>query len=443
MTKKKQYAIVGSGHRGTEFWGKALTSQGEKFNAELVALVEPNSLRLQQAQTLMGSHVPAFSDLSGLFGAKHVDGLIITSPDWTHDKYILEGLDANVDVISEKPLTIDSVKLQNIITAVNKTEGHLRVSFNYRYAPYATQIRQFLASGDLGEVTSVNFQWFLDTIHGADYFRRWHRRKHSSGSLFVHKASHHFDLLNWWLGMTPQRVFAHGTQRIFGPGKSPFQGVRCLACAFHAECPFSFDIRTNRTLDMLYRWSESVDGYYRDGCVFAPDVDIWDTMTALIRYDHDILVNYTLTAGSPFEGYRVVFNGTQGRLECGISEASVPNPLRNFANRSAARVPIRPHDLGRSVTPEEDDIIRFYPLFGGVKEIRVPRHLEGHGGGDRRMMEDIFGVTAAGPLGHRAGVKSGALSALVGIAARMSAEQRREIVLDDLVPQKILTELPD
>ena len=49
----------------------------------------------------------------------------------------------------------------------------------------------------------MHFEWALDTVHGADYFRRWHREKKNSGGLLVHKSSHHFDLVNWWLGDVP------------------------------------------------------------------------------------------------------------------------------------------------------------------------------------------------------------------------------------------------
>jgi len=41
----------------------------------------------------------------------------------------------------------------------------------------------------IGEVISVHFEWLLDTSHGADYFRRWHRDKRNGGGLMVHKAT--------------------------------------------------------------------------------------------------------------------------------------------------------------------------------------------------------------------------------------------------------------
>ena len=81
-----------------------------------------------------------------------------------------------------------------------------------------------LKSGIVGEITSVHFEWLLDTRHGADYFRRWHREKRNSGGLLVHKSTHHFDLMNFWLASYPERVYAEGAAKTvwmdMGTGKS-------------------------------------------------------------------------------------------------------------------------------------------------------------------------------------------------------------------------------
>ena len=84
------------------------------------------------------------------------------------------------------------------------------VTFNYRYSPRNSALKEIIQSGVIGKVTSIDFSWVLDTVHGADYFRRWHREKKNSGGLLIHKASHHFDLVNWWINDVPERVFASG-----------------------------------------------------------------------------------------------------------------------------------------------------------------------------------------------------------------------------------------
>ena len=59
----------------------------------------------------------------------------------------------------------------------------------------------------------MHFEWALDTRHGADYFRRWHRERKNSGSLLVHKSTHHFDILNWLIDEDPVKVNAFGTRQ--------------------------------------------------------------------------------------------------------------------------------------------------------------------------------------------------------------------------------------
>ena len=89
-------------------------------------------------------------------------------------------------------------------------------------------------SGEIGRVLSVDFAWYLDVYHGSDYFRRWHAYKNGGGSLWVHKATHHFDLMNWWLGADPVEVVANGQLQVYG--KNGNSGRTTAAC-----------VRTRRT----------------------------------------------------------------------------------------------------------------------------------------------------------------------------------------------------
>src|SRR5690606_23821425 len=109
--------------------------------------------------------------------------------------------------------------------AVEATGRAVTVTFNYRYSPRNSALKEVIASGRIGEVTSVHFEWVLDTAHGADYFRRWHRDKDVSGGLLVHKSSHHFDLVNWWLADAPTRVYASGGLRFYGADAAARRGM--------------------------------------------------------------------------------------------------------------------------------------------------------------------------------------------------------------------------
>ena len=156
------------------------------------------------------------NDLTRLIRDHAIEYVVVTSPDWTHGDYITKSLHAGADVIVEKPIATTAEACRKVVEAVAATGRSVRVTFNYRYAARNSKLREIVQAGAVGTVTSVHFEWLLDTSHGADYFRRWHRDKANSGGLLVHKASHHFDLVNWWIDRRPRRVFASGELRFYG-----------------------------------------------------------------------------------------------------------------------------------------------------------------------------------------------------------------------------------
>ena len=166
-----------------------------------------------------------------------------------------------------------------ILAAERRTGRRVDVAFNYRFAPTARRLKELLLEKAIGEVVSVDFHWYLDVEHGADYFRRWHAFLVHSSSLFVHKATHHFDLLNWYLASDPVRVFAQGALNHYGR-RGAFRGLRCRGCDHGYRCPHHIRVESDARLELLYEAPSQEDGYLRDACVFREDIDIPDTMSA-------------------------------------------------------------------------------------------------------------------------------------------------------------------
>src|SRR3954447_18204848 len=215
-----------------------------------------------------------------------IQTVIVTSIDPTHHHYITRAMNAGCDVITEKPMTIDAEKCQQILDTIKQTGKKLTVTFNYRYAPRSTRVKQLLTSGVIGTVKSIHFEWLLDTKHGADYFRRWHRDKRNSGGLMVHKATHHFDLINWWLDSSPETVFAFGDLKFYGRENAEERGVtRFYERAFGSDVakddPFALDLTESERLKGLYLDAEHEDGYFRDQSVFGNGISIEDDMAVL------------------------------------------------------------------------------------------------------------------------------------------------------------------
>ena len=386
--KKLRLAIVGTGGRGTSMWGYDLMKSYPDY-IEFVGLCDKNEGRVETGKKIIGASCPTYTDFEKMMKETRPDVLIVTTMDSTHHHFIIRGMELGADIITEKPMTTDEKKIQAILDAEKRTGKNCRVTFNYRYSPHRAKIWELLRAGEIGDITSVDFHWYLDTSHGADYFRRWHRLVECSGSLWVHKASHHFDLLNWWIDSDPESVYALGSLDHYGKNGT-FRAENCRTCPHTSKCKFYYDITRNQNYMDLYVANEKYDGYLRDGCVFKNDVNIFDKMAATIRYKNGVQVAYSLTTYSPYEGYRIAFNGTKGRLEAWIQE-SRPTSDVNF-----------------------DELVLF-KNFGKREYIQIPFGTSGHGGGDALLKDQIFLPGIKDPYKQCASVRDGALACLVGI----------------------------
>ena len=248
--KKQRIAMVGTGDRGTGMWGGPVLKEFPA-QVEFVGLCDINSGRVETARKMLGLSCPVFTDFDTMMKETKPERLIVTTVDGTHHSFTVKGMEYGADIISEKPMTTDEFKCQQILDAEQRTGKKVIVTFNYRYSPHRQKLYELLRSGAIGTITSADFHWYLDIYHGADYFRRWHRLRKNSGSLLVHKASHHFDLLNWWLDSEPEEVFAYGALDFYGKNNS-FRHTDCRSCPYKKECQFYWDITKNQRLVDLY-----------------------------------------------------------------------------------------------------------------------------------------------------------------------------------------------
>jgi predicted dehydrogenase len=429
--KKIKLALVGTGHRGSGFWGVNLV---KSFNevVDFVGLCDVNPRRLAYAKQAMQVNCPTFLDLKQMLRATRPDYLIVTTVDAAHDEQIITALEMGCDVITEKPMTTDEIKCKQILETEKRTGRKVIVAFNYRHSVHAMHVKELLAKQRIGKITSVDFNWYLNVYHGADYFRRWHGFVAKGGSLWVHKATHHFDLLNWWLNSEPVEVNAYGALEHYGKNNA-FRGTTCRSCEHKANCKFYWDITKEERLTNLYVKNEQYDGYYRDGCVWRNEIDIWDKMSAQIVYANGVTVNYSLTTYSPYEGWQIAFNGTTGRME---TWEDIPY-LQKTADDQANRHAVEMSNADDAVPGEFREIMVMDNFEKNYEIYTTPKIKGGHGGGDIRMQRRIFVDTNDNPYHVMAGTRDGAMSILIGIAARKSIALKRPVKiseLTDLVP---------
>ena len=431
MLKKNRFAIVGTGARVTMFLDPIVGRFQE--SCQLVGLCDASTKRMKFhlnriAQEYGAAEVPMYAprDFEKMIKQQKPDVVIVCTPDAFHHDYIIRALEQGVDVVSEKPLTTDSDKCQAIFDAVKRSGKTVRTTFNCRWLPAAVKVRELIASRVIGEVKHVQFEYMLNTSHGADYFRRWHSEKNVSGGLLVHKSTHHLDLINWWIDSIPTRVYAQGDLVFYGKenavkrGESALTGYdRYTGASVVKGDPFSLDLAKDPRLKALYLDAEEETGYIRDRNVFRDGIDIEDSMSVLVKYRNRAMASYTLNAFCPIEGCNVSISGDGGRIE--------------YTERKSWHV--LGEDGEKVIDPGGYRMqVRVTPLFSEGYDVPIESKSGSHGGSDSLIQEQIF---AADPpvdtLGRNAGHEQGAASLLIGVAANRSIKTGQPVEMDDLV----------
>ncbi len=428
MQKKKRYAVVGVSNRAIYFFIKQILENYSEYG-QIVALLDSDATRMKMVNEKFGTNFPAYkeNEFDKMVAETKPDVILVACRDGLHHIYIIQALKHNLDVITEKPLTIDEEKCAQMIAALKKSNGKVIVTFNYRYAPYATKIRELIETGKIGKVVSVDLNWYLDTMHGASYFQRWNRLREISGGLSIHKACHHFDLVNWWIGQKPMEVFAYGKLNFYGPNGAhnplkPEQigdGRTCLTCDVKNKCKYymrwyrqEFRKGANTAkLDEHVDPAQKYEGYSPRQCIFDPQINIEDTYSVVVQYDGGAFLNYTLNASVPYEGFKLGINGTEGRIEYNEYHA-------------ASRLPFP--------DPGPQPII-YIPMFGGREQIDLINLGGGHGGGDPLILDELFiGQDELSPVKRLAGIEDGIDAVLTGVAVHRSANEHKIISVDEM-----------
>ena len=431
----KRYVVVGAGHR-VQMYLDAMAGP-HREDADLVAVLEPNRGRLgvhldrlaEAGVDVTAVRTGTPEELEQVVTETRADRVIITSPDFSHADLIVRSLDAGADVVVEKPLTIDPASTRRIAEAVARTGGQVVVTHNYRYSPRNSGLKELIKNGSVGRPLSVTFEWVLDTAHGADYFRRWHRDKTRSGGLLIHKASHHFDLVNWLLRAAPERVYARGGVRFYGAENADARGLpsrpeRGTHDGPHS--PWELDLRQDPRLKALYLDNESYDGYRRDADVFGPGITTEDNLAVIVDYDSGATLSYSLNAHSPWEGYRIYVNGTEGRAELEVVERAA------VLTDDDGSVVLDPSAQPASAARTGGERLTLQRHWEAARDIPIEEGDGGHGGGDALLLADVFRGPGEDWLERPSSWVDGVRSIAVGMAGNESLRTGLPVTVAEL-----------
>ncbi len=336
------------------------------------------------------SDATVYGSLDEAVNDPRVGAVFVGTWDAAHAEPAIAALQAGKHVYCEKPLATTLDDCDRIIDVARDAETVFYVGMNLRHGPVHEKLHEVLQSGTLGKLLTIEANEYY--IEGRSYFRRWNRLREFGGGLWITKACHDFDLLNWFAGGKPTRVSAFSNLSHYRP--RPEAGTHCRDCPVSQTCEDYLDYHE---LPELVRLLEEQTGTPSDLCLYNSDKDTFDNGQAMIEYDNDVRASYTCNVVTARSTRQMNLMGTEGSAEADMKEGLV-KVWRRF----------------------DQDVT--------VHDVRT-RIAGGHGGADIPILQDFFRCCRTGDK-PRSSWADGRMSVQVGLAARQSCDTGQTVHLD-------------
>ena len=404
-------SIIGVGARGGEAYGRYIAKLKDKF--KIVSLCDASEERLVKYGEDFG--VPEserFADENAFFGKKRSDLLLISTLDKMHVRMAKRALALGYDILLEKPISADPDEIASLVECAKKSGRTVMVCHVLRYTAAIGKLKEVLDSGAIGKLVSIDETENVVFWHEAHSFVRgnW-RRSEDTSPMIMAKCCHDLDLLQYFAGSRCESVSSMGSLAYFKKENMPAGAAeRCTDCKFMETCPYSakkiyidmwkkpfgqpenawpMNVITDElplTEDNLRKAIET-GAYGR--CVFACDNDVVDNQTTIMQFENGITATLKMEAFVKDGGRDIRFFGTDGELELRESENKI--------------------------------VLKKY--FGENTEWKISEltdDLEGHGGGDHRMIDKLYEVLSGGNAQADTSIENSAESHYMAIAAEAS-----------------------
>lgn len=309
------------------------------------------------------------------------EAVIIALPDRLHHPACLQALAKGYHVLLEKPIGCTWKECVDIRDAQDKARRLVLTGYVLRFAPFYKKLREVVASGVIGELTSVHHLAAISYGKAAHAFCRgnWSVEAEGTGML-VNKCTHDFDLIEWWTkGKACRKLSSFGSLFHWRPECAPAgAAARCCDCpeAVRAACPFDARRLYCERTDLRYHFvdesDEAMEQVVRTSrygrCVYACGNDSVDHQTVLMEFDRGLTIILEMESYSQ-ERHRITrFYGTRGEIvadECKIE-------VKPFVG---APVTIEPEQHGRHGGGDREIMAAFVKLVRGASPERYGKIL--------------------------------------------------------------------
>lgn len=252
-----------------------------------------------------------YSDADEMLKKETLDGVFIGTRCSLHTPYACKVLELGMPLFLEKPVCTSRQQYDTLRAAAEGKENRVVVSFPLRLSTITLEMKRIVESGVLGKLTMV--QAINNVPYGSVYYHSWYRDPSETGGLFLQKATHDIDYINFLTGERPVSVCAKTTKLHF-KGDRP-AGLRCPDCPDYRTCnESSFVVGKVQ--------KEDVQG---DACCFAVDTGNEDGASAIFTTGSGMLIsynqNFVVKKNAGRRGCRLI--GTRGSAEFDFYTAEI------------------------------------------------------------------------------------------------------------------------
>ena len=231
-------AVIGTGGRGSDLIRALTTIDG----VEIAGVCDDYPPHLEQGAKYAGPQAKTYADYRKLLDELKPQAVVIAVPLHLHYKIAADCLAAGCDVFLEKTMCYTVAEAKKLAAQVAESKRVFQIGLQRRANAIYKQAQAMVAAGMIGQVTSIKAQW-----HRNNSWRRpvpvpktdanwpklekklnWRLYKAYSGGLMAELGSHQMDVVNWFLGAHPKRVFASGGIEYFRDGREVCDNISCL-----------------------------------------------------------------------------------------------------------------------------------------------------------------------------------------------------------------------
>jgi len=213
MEKEIRYALIGCGRISPNHIAAA---QANKLNIVAICDICPENMEDKVKKFELPQTVALYTDYKEMLEKEKPNLVAIATESGKHAKIALDCIEADCNLIIEKPIALSIADANAIIEASIRKGVKVCTNHQNRFNKAIAKIRDAVEKGRFGKM-------FYGTAHirwnrNWEYYGRapWRGTWAQDGGALMNQCIHNIDLLNWMMGKKPIEVFAY-TDRLNHP----------------------------------------------------------------------------------------------------------------------------------------------------------------------------------------------------------------------------------